>query len=140
MKKRNWMLAESFARRHTYASDLTYEKTLITPLLSIGIVKYMRHLDAFNFGVHNLQDKTANMCMWHEGCASRDTSEIGLCVLKYMKENVENTPGRSIVAFYNSCEGQNRNFKIPVLVSILTNVFIRVKLYAIRSFISPKRC
>ncbi|GFR84547.1 hypothetical protein ElyMa_004153200 [Elysia marginata] len=47
--------------------------------------------------------------MWHEGQASRGPNEIGSCLLRYIREN--DIP-ENIIAFTDSCGGQNRNLKI----------------------------
>lgn len=85
------------------------QKTLPTPVLTTSVVYYKRQLWTYNLGIHDEQNGTAFMCMWHEGNGSRGPNEVGSCLLKYIKEN--NVP-KNLIAYTDTCGGQNRNIKI----------------------------
>ncbi|KAK9720959.1 hypothetical protein QE152_g21812 [Popillia japonica] len=87
------------------------KKALPTPCLTTNKVYYLRtlldldYLD--NFGIHNLGNNKTYTYMWDESIASRDSSEVASCLLKFIKQLPPST--KSIIAFSDSCGGQNKN-------------------------------
>jgi len=94
------------------------QKTLICPVITCGVAYYKRQLSVYNLGVHNLEDNSASIFMWDESKAGRGASEIGSCLLQYVKSQMIHGL-KSVTAFSDSCGGQNRNFKIATLMSFL---------------------
>lgn len=91
---------------HMITFDL--QKTLPTPCLKSNLAYYKRALWTYNLGIHNCQNGHAFMFMWPENIGSRGASEIGSCLLKYIKEYLPSGV-RHLIAYSDSCGGQNRN-------------------------------
>jgi len=98
------------------------QKTLVCPVVSVGMAYYKRQLSVYNLGIHNLADDKASMFMWDESIASRGASKIGSCLLKYVEAKALEG-AQTITAFSDSCGGQNRNFKNATLFSYLTQKY-----------------
>lgn len=86
------------------------QKTLPTPSLTTNKVYYLRTLWTYNFGVHDLGNNKGYMYTWDESVASRGSSEVASCLLKFIKRLPECT--KKIIAFSDSCGGQNKNKNI----------------------------
>ena len=83
-------------------------------MIPTGIVFYMRQLWTYNLGGHNCSDESATMMMWPENMASRGADEIASCLLRYFQLNREEEK-RHLIAYSDSCGGQNKNSTIVSL-------------------------
>ena len=110
--KQDRQRAQNDPSLNTIAFDL--QQALPTPMIPTEIVFYMRQLWTYNLGVHNCSDESATMIMWPENMASRGADEIASCLLKYFQLNrVEDK--RHLIAYSDSCGGQNKNSTIVSL-------------------------
>ena len=46
---------------------------------------------------------------WHEGTGNRGATEIGTCVLKYLKVVETNYPNSDVIFYSDNCCGQQKN-------------------------------
>ena len=90
------------------------QQALLTPMIPTEVVFYMRQLWTYNLGVHNCSDESATMMLWPENMASRGADEIASCLLKYFRLNIEEGQ-RHLIAYSDSCSGQNKNSTIVSL-------------------------
>ena len=109
--KKDSALARSDADVEVISFDL--EKALATPVLSTNVVYYKRQLWTYNLGIHSATTSVGYMYVWHEGQASRGSHEVGSCILKHF--NITNPTSTRLVAYSDSCSGQNRNVYILAL-------------------------
>ena len=101
---------EEPAQQSTLTFDL--ESTLPTPILSTNVIYYKRQLWTYNFGIHDCVSDVGHMYIWHEGQGSRGAQEISSCLQKHIHNNPSKT--KTLVAWSDSCGGQNRNIKVTV--------------------------
>ena len=102
-------LEEDKRKSNTKVICFDLQRTLPTPVPTTGVVYYKRQLWTYNQGIHDEQNEKAYMCMWHERQGSRGPNEIGSCLLKYIQQN--DLP-ESLIAYANTCGGQNSNIKL----------------------------
>lgn len=88
------------------------QKVMLLPRLTTGVVYYKRQLSCYNLGIHSFQNDIGTMHVWDESIASRGSQEIGSCILKYI--NTHNHKD-ILIAWSDSCGGQNRNINMAVL-------------------------
>ncbi|CAH1109009.1 unnamed protein product [Psylliodes chrysocephalus] len=89
-------------------------KTLVTPIISTGVVYYKRQLWAYCLGIHNLTTGQAHM---YEGMASRGPQEIGSCIMHYMRTFVKTI---IFILCSDQCRDQNRNIKLTSICTYMT--------------------
>ncbi|KAJ4451723.1 hypothetical protein ANN_03193 [Periplaneta americana] len=93
----------------TYVSEKLHSKYGVHSeeyLLICTEMFYLRKLWLFVFGIHNLENNTAQYYCYHEGQATRGPNEVCTLLNDYISEipdSVKNT------CVYDSCGGQNRN-------------------------------
>ena len=78
-------LSQSDSDTLTITFDL--QQSLPTPLLTVNVVYYKRQLWTFTLGVHCCRTGVGHMHMWDEKEGSRESQEIGSCVLTFLREN-----------------------------------------------------
>lgn len=88
------------------------QKALPFPTLKTSVAYYKRNLYCYNLGVHNLVNEKAVMHIWDETVASRGSQEIASCLSDYLKH--EMTEKTHIIAYSDTCTGQNRNIKLAL--------------------------
>lgn len=94
------------------------EQVFPTPKLSTNKVYYKRQLSTYNFCVHDETHNRSYMYVWHEGIASRGPQEITSCLYYHISHFIPKSC-REIVAYSDSCGGQNRNIKTSIMLSNL---------------------
>ena len=90
------------------------EKTLPLPKLSVSEAFYLRQLWLYNTGVHvvcNNQDR-AYFNIWTEDQGRRGVNEVGSSLLNFFDVARVCGPDQSLIAWSDSCSGQNKNFGI----------------------------
>lgn len=98
------------------AISVDFEKTLIYPKLETSIVYYLRKLNLHNFGIHSAKMGKAFFFPWLEVEAGKGPDEVGSC-LKIFIENYVKPPIKHLIIVGDSCGGQNRAFKIGLILS-----------------------
>lgn len=94
------------------------EKVFETPKLSTNKAYYKRQLSTYNFCVHDETHNRSYMYVWHEGMASRGPQEITSCLIYHITHFIPKEC-RDIIAYSDSCGGQNRNVKTAVMLNHL---------------------
>lgn len=92
---------------HVISFDL--QKVFPIPKITTNEAYYKRQLSVLNFGIQDLTSEQAYMYVWHEGIASRGPQEVASCLKMYVKKYVQ---CNKLIAWSDSCGGQNRNIKI----------------------------
>lgn len=73
--------------------------------------------------------------MWSENIAGRGGQEIGSCLMKHLNECVsENT--KEVILYSDSCNGQNRNIKLSLLLKKLLAEHANIKIITQKFFVS----
>jgi hypothetical protein len=90
------------------------QSALPTPKLSTNIVYYKRQLMVYNLGIHDCKNEIGFMHVWDESIASRGAQEIGSCICKFVADNGDKEKSE-LIAWSDSCGGQNRNIKIALI-------------------------
>lgn len=73
---------------------------------------YVSKLNTFNFTIYETNNKNALCYVWHEGEANRGATEIGTCVLEYLKSLRRNGTSEDkldIIFYSDNCCGQQKN-------------------------------
>lgn len=96
---------------------LTYDFQKVQPLPSFetSIIYYLRQLSLLNLGIHSGKSNKAFFYNWIETEAGRGADEVGSCLRDYIMKNVKD-PVTSLVLYSDSCGGQNRNFKLCLIL------------------------
>lgn len=109
------------------AAVFDLEQILPVPKSNVGLTYYKLKLSTYNFTVYNLANGDGFCYMWYESIARRGSSEIGSCLMRFIKNNVHK--GTKQFSFYSdNCAGQNRNKFLFTLYNYLSqkhNILIR---------------
>lgn len=70
------------------------------------------------------------MYVWNESIASRGSQEIASCIFRHIKEKVP-TDTQKIIAYSDSCFGQNKNIKMALMLKTSLNLCSHPKLKTI---------
>lgn len=95
------------------------QQTLPLPKLSTSKAFYLRQIWLYNMGVHMVSgDRSRGYChIWAESEGGRGCAEIGSSLLAFL--DVSGTTGSHLIAWSDSCAGQNKNFTIVCLWQLL---------------------
>jgi len=91
------------------------QKTMPLPKLTTSVAFYLRQLWLYNVGIHvtNSKENKAYFHIWSENEAGRGCEEVGSCILTLLLSS--NFKGKRLVAWSDSCAGQNKNFYLLCL-------------------------
>jgi len=97
------------------------QQTLPLPKLSTSKAFYLRQVWLYNVGVHLLFGKTnrAYFHIWAENEGGRGCSEVGSALLAFLDSSNCLNKSKHLVAWSDSCSGQNKNFVIVCLWQLL---------------------
>jgi len=97
------------------------QQTLPLPKLSISKAFYLRQIWLYNFGIHLSYGTTSHVFfnIWSENEGGRGSTEIGSALLAFMENSNCSSKCKHLVAWSDSCSGQNKNFIIICLWQLL---------------------
>ena len=87
------------------------QQVLPTPYLSTNVVFYKRQLSVYNLCVNEVATGRSFMHMWPETEGGRGSEDVASCLLRYVNEE-KSEDVKHIIAFSDTCGGQNRNFNV----------------------------
>ncbi|CAG9816801.1 unnamed protein product [Phaedon cochleariae] len=85
------------------------QAVLPVPMGQTSAFFYKSRLNCYNFTITNIGNDQTKSFFWHEGLGHRGAIEIGTCVLNYLQEISENTPGMDVIFYSDNCGGQQKN-------------------------------
>lgn len=87
------------------------QQVMPLPKLTTSRCFYLRQLAFYNCGIHSIAANGATpfMMTWTENVAKRGSNEILSCLFEFVN-NIE--PMKHLVAWSDSCAGQNKNFNL----------------------------
>ena len=97
------------------------QKTITLPKCNAGSNYYMSKLNVFNFCIHDVKTDKSFFYVWEEYNGRKGSSEIYLCLYKYLNEHVFHKNGipvpqgerpHKLRIIADNCGGQNKNNKI----------------------------
>lgn len=99
---------------------LTFDLQQVMPLpkLTVSRAFYLRQLAFYNCGIHSIAANGATQFMmtWTENGAKRGSNEILSCLFEFV-QNIG--PMETMLAWSDSCAGQNKNFNLIALYQYL---------------------
>jgi len=99
------------------------QKTKSTPSLNTNEVYYKRQLNVYTCGIHDCTKEIGYFLSWHEGTASRGAQEIASCLYTWFHKYVQNDIPERIIAYADSCGGQNRNIIVVLMWLFLVHKY-----------------
>ena len=119
-KARSGLMSDSTNPDGT-ADVITFDlqKVMPVPLLSTNEAYYCRQLSVYNLGIHSLSKDQVIMNVWSEIVASRGADEIASCLAEYCRA-ISAKGVTHLIAYSDSCGGQNRNVKMVAMWMYIT--------------------
>ena len=107
------------------------QKTLPLPKLSVGEAFYLRQIWLYNLGVHLVQKERegAYFHIWSEGEGRRGVQEVCSALLTFFELTTIGDGTTTLVAWSDSCAGQNKNFQMIAFWQylMLTGQFVSIE-------------
>lgn len=100
-------------RMEVFTFDL--QRSLEVPSISTSEAFYRRMLWVYNLCIYDEVRGKAYMYVWNESIASRGADEVFSCLYKYISEIIPKDT-QEIIAFSDTCPGQNRNIKTTTML------------------------
>ena len=105
--------------REQLKNDMTLENCITFHLEQVQPLPFIRENKAFynrktwlyNLGIHETKTNKAFMYIWTETIASQGSREIASCLYSSLSNNLQE-PVDTLIAWSDTCGGQNRNFII----------------------------
>lgn len=101
------------------AISFDLEAILSVPFSADCQIYYKRKLSVFNFTIFDSFDHSGHCFIWDETHGSKGASEIGTCLLNYLKNLPETVS--YVSSFSDTCGGQNRNQFVSVAMLYAVN-------------------
>lgn len=92
-----------------------FQKVQPLPRLETNLVYYLRKLSHLNFGIHSGKMKQGFFYPWLENQAGRGADQVGSCLRHHITEFVK-TPVKTLIMYSDCCGGQNRNYKLCLIL------------------------
>lgn len=100
--------SESCQTDDTVCVAFDFMQNLPLPHIPVQEIFYLRQLWVHVFTIHNLQDNSSKVYMYHEGQAKKGANEVCTFILDYLTNEIK--PGTKKLHLYSdACPGQNRN-------------------------------
>ncbi|CAH1973396.1 unnamed protein product [Acanthoscelides obtectus] len=109
------------------AAVFDLEQILPLPKSNVGMAYYKLELSTYNFTIFKLANSEEHCYMWYESVGKRGSSEIGICLMRFIDLKVHEDT-REFSFYSDNCGGQNRNKYIFSTYSLLAqkhNIVIR---------------
>lgn len=99
-------------------STMDLQQVMRLPKLTTSKAFYLRQLAFYNFGVHSISTNgtVPFMMNWTENVAKRGSNEILSCLFEFVQSI---GPMKHLLAWSDSCAGQNKNFNLIALYQYL---------------------
>ena len=69
----------------TVAIAFDLEQVLLCPKLNVSSRYYKKKLSVYNLTTYNLDDRSVNCYLWHEGVGGRASSETASCIDNFIQ-------------------------------------------------------
>ena len=121
VQKNDRLKAENEDGVHYISFDL--QKTLPLPKLSTSTAFYLRQIWLYNLGIHLVSGKESRgyFQIWTESEAGRGCEEISSSLLAFLDSSHLSGNGH-LIAWSDSCAGQNKNFLIVCFWQLLVSL------------------
>lgn len=106
---------EQSHRENTVVLTFDLQRALEVPSIHTSVAFYKRKLWFYNLCIFDETKNEAYMYVWDESTASRGSQEIASCSMRHFETYIPIETKR-IIAYSDSCGGQNRNIKISLML------------------------
>ena len=97
----------------SFALPFDLQQVRPLPLIKANKAFYHWKTCLYILEIHETQKKQAHMYLWPEVIASRGAREIASCLYKFVKDEIrQDSEATTLMAWSDTCDGQNRNFII----------------------------
>lgn len=73
-----------------------------------SVFYYKSKLNVYNFSIYDINSKTADCFVWHEGLGNRGVNELGTCILRYLQE-ISTNEEIDVIFYSDNCPSQQKN-------------------------------